>query len=68
MRVIQLWEDEQIYAKSFTEVLKQYLKPQLDIARQRLQQSDLAVESHSNTYHMGKELFLAEQAQRLLAE
>ena len=40
-RLIQLWEDEFIFVRSFTELLKQYLKPQLEIAKQKLQPHEL---------------------------
>jgi len=36
VRVIQIWEDEFIFAKSFTEVLKSFLRPKMEIARQKL--------------------------------
>ena len=45
-RVIQLWEDEFIFAKSFTDVLKQYIKPQLEISRQKLHQNQAFDASH----------------------
>ena len=32
-RLIQLWEDEYIYVRSFTDILKQYVKPLMDIAK-----------------------------------
>jgi hypothetical protein len=32
-RVIQIWEDEMIFSKSFTDVLKQYLQPPMENAR-----------------------------------
>jgi len=35
-RLIQLWEDEFIFVRTFTDLLKQYLKPQLEIAKQKL--------------------------------
>lgn len=37
-KVIQLWEDELIFAKSFAQLMKSYVKPKLDSAKQKLAQ------------------------------
>jgi len=40
-RLLQLWEDEFIFVRSFTDLLKSYLKPQLEMAKQKLQPHEL---------------------------
>ncbi len=36
MKLIEIWEQEQIYSKHFSDLLKQFVKPKLDIAKSKL--------------------------------